>query len=159
MKASLASTIAVLALGLGAGGVQAADNYLVQLDDTSSADTVTGNTYTNGALIQSVVFSGDRIVSSYGLWSGATVTSTFDNQYNYYEGDGVTLSDTVEISGNVGDTFITIAFNSDTDATPLTALASGGHFIEDGTFQPAVSPGTVRGGLENLDGTLSGVSA
>ncbi len=143
MKASLFGAIAAL-LVTAAGVAQAADNYLVQLDDTLPGGQVAGNTYKNGTLIQSVVFSGDAIISSYGLWSGATLNASFDNQFNYYDLDGVTLSDTVEVSGTAGDSFFYIDFRS---ASALAgALPNGGAYIEDGSFQQAVYPGTVSNG-------------
>jgi hypothetical protein len=135
---------AALVFGLGAGVAQAADSYLIQLDDASVEGQITGNTYKNGTLIQSVVFAGEHLFSSYSLWSGATLGTSFDNQFNYYDLDGVTLSDTVHVYGTAGDGFFWIDFRSDPElAGPLP---DGGHFIEDGSFQPAVYPGTVSNG-------------
>jgi hypothetical protein len=144
LKASVIGTIAALVVGFGAGVAQAADDYLIQLDDTSPNDTIAGNTYKNGPnLIQSVIFPNDQLNSPYVLWSGATLLATFDNQFNYFETDGVTLSDTVEVSGNAGDTFFTINFNSDPNAN---LLPNGGFNIENGKFQPGVLAGVVSNG-------------
>lgn len=145
MKASVIGTVAVLALGLGAGIAQAADNYLIQLDDTNANDTIVANTYMNGPnLIQSVVFPDDTINAPYYLWSDATLIATFDNQFNYYEPDGVTLSDTVEVFGTAGDNFFTVQFFSDIEGgSPLQALPNGGVNIETGQFQPGVLAGAV----------------
>lgn len=129
-----------------ASAAHAADDFLIQLDDTAPSGVVVGNTYQNGVLIQSVPFSGDGIVSPYGLWNGATLNATFDNQFNYYDPDGTTLSDTIEVYGTAGDTFFNIVFKSSDFGGGISALADGGHFIEDGTFQPAVYPGTVSNG-------------
>ncbi|MDB5479645.1 MAG: hypothetical protein JWO83_698 [Caulobacteraceae bacterium] len=145
MKASVVGTIAALVVGFGAGVAQAADNYLIQLDDRASNDTITGNTYKNGAnLIQSVVFPNDEINAPYTLWSGATLLASFDNQFNYYEPDGVTLSDTVEISGTAGDTFFQVVFLSDPNS--LSPLPNGGVNLENGQFQPGVLAGIVSNG-------------
>lgn len=145
MKASVVGTIAALALGLGVGVAQAADNYLIQLDDTLSNDTIVGNTYKNGPnLIQSVVFPNDMINAPYVLWSGATLIATFDNQFNFYETDGVTLSDTVEISGTAGDNFFQVVFLSDPNT--MGPLPNGGVNIETGMFQQAVLSGIVSNG-------------
>jgi hypothetical protein len=143
VKASMVGAISALAVGLGAGVAQAADSYLIQLDDTSRADTITGNTYKNGGAvpIQSVVFPDDMINAPYVLWSGATLIATFDNQFNYYETDGVTLSDTVEISGTAGNNFFQVVFLSDPNS--LSALPNGGVNIETGKFQPGVLAGVV----------------
>jgi hypothetical protein len=143
MKAYLIGAVAAIALGMSAGTAQA-DAFLIQLDDTLPGGAVAGNTYQNGLLIQSVTFSNDQIVSPYTLWNGATLSNTFDNQFNFYEPDGVTLSDTVEISGNAGDKFFSVNFQS--DAAGMTALLNGGVFIENGLFQEAVDPGTVSNG-------------
>ena len=138
----------VAALALGAVSAHAADNYLIQLDDRSSNDTVVGNTYKNGALIQSVTFPDDTINSPYGLWSGATLNASFDNQFNFYEpGSTSVLSDTSEISGNQGDNFITFNFLSDQEhGRPLIALPNGLNFVENGKFQDIVFPGVVSNG-------------
>jgi len=148
MRASLVG-FAALALGLSAGVAQAADSYLIQLDDTSSNDTIAGNTYKNGTgpskLIQSVIFSNDMINAPYVLWSGATLIASFDNQFNYYESDGKTVSDTVEISGTAGKNFFNVNFQSDFNG-PLTALPNGGTTIETGQFQPGVLAGIVSNG-------------
>jgi hypothetical protein len=141
-------TIAALALGLGVGVAQAADNYLIQLDDTLFNDTIVGNTYKNGPnLIQSVVFQNDTINAPYVLWSGATLIATFDNQFNFYEPDRVTLSDTVEISGTAGNNFFQVVFLSDPEGgMPLQALPNGGVNIENGKFQQGVLSGVVSNG-------------
>jgi hypothetical protein len=148
VKASVLGTVAVLALGLATGVAQAADNYLIQLDDTNSNDTIVGNTYKNGPnLIQSVVFPNDTINAPYTLWSGATLIATFDNQFNYYEPGGKTLSDTVEISGTAGNTFFQVVFLSDIEGgPPLVPLPNGGVNIENGQFQQGVLAGVVSNG-------------
>ena len=148
MKASVVGTIAALALGLGVGIAQAADNYLIQLDDTLSNDTIIGNTYKNGPnLIQSVTFQNDTINAPYVLWSGATLLATFDNQFNFYEPASKVLSDTVEISGTAGNNFFQVVFLSDMEGgIPLQPLPNGGVIFENGTFQQAVLSGIVSNG-------------
>jgi hypothetical protein len=148
MKASLVATFAAVALGLSTGVAQATNTFLIQMDDTSPLDTIIGNTYENGnpIPIQSVTFPNDAINSRYTLWNGATLILTFDNQFNFFETNGITLSDTVEISGIAGNTFFTVNFESDTDAGALTPLPNGGSVIETGTFQQSVLAGVVSNG-------------
>jgi hypothetical protein len=150
MKASVFGAVAVLALGLGFGVARAQtapDNYLIQLDDTSPTGSVIGNTYKNGTLIQSVPFCCDTLDSPYFLWSGATLTSSFDNQFNYYDPGSTVLSDTIEVSGTAGNDFFTIAFSSAVDGGPaLTPLPDGGTFFENGQFQEGIVSGVVSNG-------------
>ena len=142
----MVGAIAALVVGLGAGVAQAADNYLIHLDDTLPGDNVAGITYKNGnpVPIQDVTFCCDMINAPYTLWSGATLIASFDNQFNYYDADGVTLSDTVEISGTAGNNFFQVVFISD-EANPV-ALPGGGVNIENGSFQPGVLSGVVSNG-------------
>jgi len=146
MKLAALLTGASMAI-LVATAAHAADNFLIQLDDTLPGGAIAGDTYQNGVLIQHVVFSGDTLQASYGLWNGATLSASFDNQFNFYDLDGVELSDTSEISGNAGDTFITFSFLSYVEGGPaLTPLPAGGFYLENGQWQDIVSPGTVSNG-------------
>ena len=134
---------------LAATSAQAANNYLVQLEDTEVNGTVTGNTYQNGTLIQSVAFCCETINQDYGLWDGAKLTTTFSNQYNFWEQtkDGsLVLSDTSELSGVAGNTFFHINFRSDGGPVPLEAYANGINLVEDGNWQDIVLAGTVSNG-------------
>lgn len=146
MKSFLVASIAVLALGWSAGVALAADNYLIQLDDRALNDSITANTFKNGnpVPVQSLLFQNDEVNASYDLFSGATLINTFDNQFNYYEKDGKTLSDTVEVSGTAGNTFFNVAFLSDPNS--LSPLPNGGFNIENGQFQQGVLAGIVSNG-------------
>lgn len=143
MKISTLLTAASMAILL-APTAQAA-NYLIQLDDLETG-TVVGNTYKDGNLIQSVPFCCESLVSPYGLWDGATLSADFVNQFNFYEVGTHVLSDTSELSGNAGDNFFTITFNSDGGATPLVAYANGINMEETGNWQDIVFSGSVSNG-------------
>ncbi len=146
MKLTALLTGASMAI-LVATAAHAADNFLIQLEDTAADGSIVGNTYQNGALIQSVTFCCEAVQAPYGLWNGATLSASFDNQFNFYEPGTNILSDTSEISGNAGDAFITFNFLSDSDSGPsLVALPNGGHFDENGQWQDIVFPGTVSNG-------------
>ena len=146
MKLAAMLTGASLALLLSTAA-QAADNFLVQLDDTLPGGQIAGNTYQNGVLIQSVTFSGDVLQSPYGLWNGATLIDSFDNQFNFYDPGSSELSDTAEVSGNAGDTFFSISFLSFVEGGPaLTPLVNGGNYIENGQWQDIVNAGVVSNG-------------
>ncbi len=144
MRLTVLLTGASMAI-LVATAAQAADNFLIQLEDTATNGTVVGNTYQNGALIQSVTFCCEAVQAPYVLWNSATVITTFDNQFNFYEPGTSVLSDTAEISGNAGDNFLTFSFLSD-NGSLLNALPFGGHFDENGQWQDIVAAGIVSNG-------------
>jgi hypothetical protein len=66
-------------------------------------------------LIEHAIFPGESITHTYTLWKGAALNGSFNVSYNIYDQDGVTLSDTLNLSGNAGDTFLTVSFISDTE--------------------------------------------
>ena len=70
--------------------------------------------------------------------SGITraLTSDVDIRANIYEADGVTLSDTFKIFGEVGDSFFHLEFFSDVNQVPPTPLVNPTLVIvENGLFQ------------------------
>jgi hypothetical protein len=89
-------------------------------------------------LIQHSIFPGESITGPYTLWNGATLNSSFNVSYNIYDQDGVTLSDTLNLSGNAGDTFLTVSFISDTEIGLLVPLPGGRYIVEDGSLQGAL---------------------
>lgn len=67
------------------------------------------------------------------------VLPTVDRSFNIYEGDGVTLSDTLHIFVTEAGTRINSAFISDVEGIPLVPLANAESIIEDGTIQTAAT--------------------
>jgi PEP-CTERM motif len=59
--------------------------------------------------------------------------------FNIFDADGVTLSDTIQITSATGSDFFTTTFESDIGGTPLIALPGGTNITEDGTLQTAAT--------------------
>ena len=130
------SAFMLLAFAMIAGNARA-DLFLFQWLDDEPA--LTGNTYQNGVLIQSVVVGDESYSDGYGLWNGATLLNDVNVNVNIYETDGVTLSDTWQLTGTAGAGFLNIPFNSDVDGSSLTPLPNAISLIETGAFKRSLS--------------------
>ena len=134
MKVSTFSRLSFLAsailLSVGAGAASAS-TYLFQWDD--SEPYLTGNTYQDGTLIQSVTVGQESYNGSYGLWGG-TLTQSFSLSFNIYEADG-TLSDTWALSGQEGGSSLYIPFYSDVEGQQLQPLDNAISLVETGDWQ------------------------
>ena len=131
MKKALLGLTAALALGFGPSAVMAADTFLFQWDDLG--DSLFGDTYQNGTLIQHAGVGPEDYPGSYRLWNGATVGSGFAFNFNIYEANGA-LSDTWELSGTPGARNFLDAFHSD-GGTGVTPLANATSLFETGSYQ------------------------
>lgn len=140
LKALIAGTFIAMASTVA----QAANNYLVTMNDLSEGP-ITATIFRNGSSIQSKIFPAETVISSFTLFSGATVVTSFDSQFNFYEPGTRVLSDTSEISGSRGSRVINIRFLSD-DSRALTPLPNGGVNFETGGFQNVGGPGVVSNG-------------
>ena len=135
MKSRALFAAAVLSLcAFGAS----ANVFDVQIIDTVEG-TVYGDTYDNGQLRQSAPFPGETLLSGYNVWDNGTLNSSFNVSFNIYDQDGVTLSDTLNLSGTQGDTFFNISFISDAEIGLLQPLPGGIFIMEDGSLQPVLS--------------------
>lgn len=130
-----------LAVALAAsGGASAAtigDTYVFQWDDAETG--LTGNTYKNGELIQSVKVSDENYDGDYGLWTNAKgelgmLTSDIDVRVNILEADG-SLSDTWRLFGNRGDSRLGIPFHSDFENQQVQPLPGAIKLFESGDYQ------------------------
>ena len=119
-----------------------ASSFLVQIDDLT--DQVFVDTYQDGTLIQHYQSINPESVSpaidgTYRLWNSATLSASFDFAANVLDTDGVTLSDTVKISGTQGDNFFGISFFSDIEGGPPLTPIDAGFITETGDWQSAPS--------------------
>src|SRR5258706_8996134 len=129
MNRALMALSVAAALSLFASQASAA-TILVQIDDLT--DTVLGNTYINGTLVQSVPF-GESLVSPYGLWNSGLLQSTFNVHLNIREADG-SISDTLSLTGVAANSSFNVNFVSDTDGQPLSLIDATSIF-ETGDWQ------------------------
>ena len=117
----------------------------VRCSDYQIIDTVEGtvsvDTYKDGVLIQDTAFPGETALTPYFLWNGPgpILNADFNVSFNIYDQDGVTLSDTLNLSGTQGDTFFNISFISDAEIGLLQPLPGGIFIMEDGSLQPVLS--------------------
>ena len=144
MKSRALFAAAVLSLcAFGAS----ANVFDVQIIDTVEG-TVYGDTYDNGQLRQSAPFPGETLLSGYNVWDNGTLNSSFNVSFNIYDQDGVTLSDTLNLSGNQGDNLFSISFISDAEISSSRAagFSPGG----GGARRPERSGSSNEGGLPAL---------
>ena len=140
IRRPMAKLMLVAALATGASLLSfapaaQASSFLVQLDDLT--DTIVGNTFQDGVNVQSINFGGETINNAtYTLFNSATLVSGVDVALNIFDPDGVTLSDTLSITGTAGSRTLNVAFFSDVDGGPaLTPLIAASSIIETGNFQ------------------------
>ncbi len=126
---------AAAAMLLASASAASAADYLFQWDYTSPLN-LHGLTYENGLLIQDVAV-GAQYTSSYGMWNGAILLSSFSVGFNIEDGLG-NLLHTYAISGNAGDNAFNVPFLS-SEVAALTALAGGTTVIANGGFQTVYS--------------------
>jgi hypothetical protein len=111
-----------------------ANTFLFQWDD--GEPVLTGNTYQDGILVQSVAVGNESYSGTYGLWNGSTLSQDFNVAFNIFDPDGVTLSDTWHLFGTSGNGSLDIPFESDSENGPaLTPLANAQSLIETGDWQ------------------------
>lgn len=130
-SARLILTTSALVLCVGATAAKAS-TFLFQWDDAEPY--LTGNTYQDGTLIQSVVVGQEGYSGSYGLWDGA-LASSFDVSFNIYESAGGALSDTWHLFGERGAGSLSIPFYSDVEGQVLQPLANAFTLVETGNWQ------------------------
>lgn len=94
--------------------------FVFQWDD--GEPSLTGNTYQDGELIQSVVVGNESYNGGYGLWNNAVLSSGFNQRINIYDADRKTLSDTWSLDGFQGDSSFNMSFLSDMENIPLQPL-------------------------------------
>jgi hypothetical protein len=120
-----------------------ADTFLTQFDD--STDSMVGDVFRNGAPFQHVIF-GESITQPFGLFAG-TLTAPVSVAFNFLEADGVTLSDTLSISGTQGSALLSLNIHSDVEGgPPLTALVGATSLVESASFLTVLGPITVSNG-------------
>lgn len=145
-----AATLVLAGLAHPVAAQVAPDSYVIQLDDRT--DTIYGNTYKNGVLIQSAPFS-QNLNAPYGIWSGATLRYDFDFQDNILEYPGGPLSDSLELISVAGTSSLSFNFQSDPYGT---YYPNGTTFAETGGWQ-TVAAFTVSNGDQYLIQFLSSV--
>jgi len=72
-------------------------------------------------------------------FGGYTNPSAINMTFNIYDQDGVTLSDTLAITGAAGSNEIDSTFVSDTEGVLLVPLPGGSTIIENGSMQTAAT--------------------
>jgi hypothetical protein len=135
------------ALSLFASQASAA-TILVQIDDLT--DSVLGNTYINGTLVQSSPFGGESIVAPYTLWNSGLLQSTFGSSLNIREPNG-SISDTLILTGVAAGTTINFNFASDTDGGPPLALIDANSIFETGDWQTVATFNSLNAAGAPLD--------
>jgi hypothetical protein len=118
-----------------------------------SADSTT--TFVDSTEAASIIFSGATLrcesaeTCGISISPGGFVSPGVDLSFNIFDQDGVTLSDTLQITSPAGSFFVDATFQSDIEGTPLASLPGGTKMIEDGTVQTAatVPTGTPGGDL------------
>ena len=121
----LAGALAVS--GAASASIIGIDVYLFQWEDLGS---LTGNTFKNGTLIQSVNIGGDSYAGGYSLWAG-TLLNDIDASFNFYDVNNV-LGQTWHFKGTAGANSLNIPFDS---SATVAALAGGTHITYTGGYQ------------------------
>lgn len=134
----LKALFAAMSIAMASTAAHAANMVLIQLNDTGE-NGIVAKTFFNGALTDTTVFPDEDVIANFRLFGEATVVNNFDSQRNFFEPIGPNLSDTSEVSGIAGNTFISFNFLSDNHELPRL-LPNGGIFFETGKFQDIVSP-------------------
>ena len=116
-----------------------ANTILFQLDDSTTA--IHNRVYNNSALVIDNPTCCDMISGLFHFsdaLSGGKLISNVNIQWNIFEPDGITLSDTLSLVGTAGTNGLQIDFVSDN--WPTLALLSGAQsVIETGTWQTALN--------------------
>ena len=132
MRKSLLSMAAAVAVGLGAPAAHASI-FLFQWDDAETA--LTGTTYKDGQVIQSIVVGDEAYANGYGLWDGALMAIDVDLRVNVYEPRSNVVSDTWRIQGHKGNQSISIPFFSDFNNQLPQPLPDAIKLFETGEYQ------------------------
>jgi hypothetical protein len=111
MKSRALFAAAVLCLCASGASANVFD---VQIIDTVEG-TVYVDTYDNGRLRQSAPQSAETVLGSYILWDNGILNSSFNVSFNIYDQDGITLSDTLNLSGTTQQSFFDVSFISDAE--------------------------------------------